>query len=60
MRLHQVALRVRERTRLLKDLVGNPDLADVVEEETVFRARVFDDLGVDHPCELGRVALDTL
>src|SRR5262249_57118925 len=34
-RLDQPPFRIRERSRLLEDAVGDPDLADVVEDEAV-------------------------
>ena len=54
-RLHQPALRRRQRPGLLQDVVGNPDLADVVEEEAVLDARVVDQQRVDRGGEQERV-----
>src|SRR6266404_956329 len=38
-----------------KDVVGDPDLADVVQEEAVFGARLFEERRVDGARELGGV-----
>ena len=56
-RLHQAALGIRERLGLLQDVVWDPDLADVVQEEPVDGARVLDQAGVDCARKRGRVAL---
>ncbi len=45
--LHQPPLVRIERPRLAKYAVRNPDLADVVEEEPVLRARVAEQFGRD-------------
>ena len=59
--LHARALVGRQRPRLLEDLVGDPDLADVVQEEAVFDASVArDEVGIDHGHELERIAHDAL
>ena len=60
-RLHAPALRRAERTGLLEDPVRDPDLADVVQEEAVLRARVVaDGAFVDAPGERDRIVLDAL
>ena len=60
MRLHQTALGIGEGLGLLQDVVRDPDLADVVQEEPVHRARIVDQAGLDHSRELGRVPLHAL
>jgi hypothetical protein len=45
--LHQAPFVRIERPRLAKHAVRNPDLADVVEEEPVLRARVAEQFGRD-------------
>src|SRR2546429_682295 len=59
-RLHRAALRLRERSRLEQDLVGDADLADVVEQEADLRARALREHRIDAPRQLERVVLDTL
>ena len=59
-RLDQAPLGDRERRGLLQDAVGDPDLADVVEQEAVLDARVVQQLGRAHRRELDRVALHAL
>src|SRR5206468_10035708 len=49
-----------ERSRLLEDAVGDPDLADVVEYETVLDADVVRERGLDSAREIERIALHTV
>ena len=49
-----------ERAALLQDLVGDADLADVVEQEAVLEAGVVEQRGVDSLGERQRVVLDAL
>src|SRR3712207_7278341 len=46
--------------RLLEDPVGDPDLADVVKQEAVFRARVVEELWIDRARQLERAPLHPL
>ena len=59
-RPHHAPLLPRQRARLLEDRVGDPDLADVVEQEAVLEARVVEQRGSSCARELGRVADDAL
>ena len=59
-RPHQPGLAVVQGPRLLEDAVGDPDLADVVEQEAVLGARVVDEVGAHRPRQLERVALHPL
>ena len=60
MRPHEPRLPLVQRPGLLEDAVGDPDLADVVEEEAVLGARVVDQVRADLAGQLERVALDAL
>ena len=44
----------------MQDPVGDPDLADVVEQEPVLDARVGEERRVDRPRECARIALHAL
>jgi hypothetical protein len=59
-RLHQRPLLRAQRSGLLEDVVRDPDLADVVEEEAVFGAGVFHELAPERAGELDGVVLDAL
>ena len=59
-RAHQPQLRVVQRPALLEDVVRDPDLAHVVEQEPVLDARVHQELWLDRLRELDRVALYSL
>jgi hypothetical protein len=57
-RFDDLALARRERPGLLQDLVWDPDLADVVEQEAVLEAGVGEQLRRGRAGEFGRVARD--
>ena len=60
MRPHQPLLRVVERAALLQHVIGDADLADVVEEEAVLHARVVEQRRLDRFRQHDRVALHPL
>ena len=59
-RLEQPALRRRQRPLLLQDLVRDPDLSDVVEQEAVLHALILEQRRLEAPGELDRVLLHPL
>jgi hypothetical protein len=59
-RLHPPPLRLGQRPGLEENAVGDPDLADIVEQESILGARVVDQHGVDRLRQLERVALHPL
>ena len=59
-RLHQALLALVERLGLAQDVVGDADLAHVVEQEAVLRARVLQQARRDLAGELDRIALHPL
>jgi len=59
-RFHQPPLVEIERRGLAEDVVGDPDLPDVVEEKSVLDAPVLQKLGSDLVGELERIALYAL
>jgi hypothetical protein len=58
--LHRPSLGFAQRARLEQDLIGNADLADIVEQETDLGARVLRELGIDAARELERIVLNPL
>ena len=60
MRPHQLLLGDVERAALLQHVVGDADLADVVEQEAVLDARIVEERRLDRLRQLDRVALDAL
>src|SRR5258705_12232079 len=58
--LHEPAFRNRERCRLEQDVVGDADLADVVQKEAVLQACVVEQLWIDRLRKLDRLALHAL
>src|SRR6266542_1527948 len=58
--LDQTALVRVQRPRLVQDLIRDPDLADVVQQEAVLEALVVEQARVDDLGERDRVVLDTL
>jgi hypothetical protein len=59
-RLHQPSFRLVQWARLVEDVVGDADLADVVEHEAVLDALVLGHLRCYDTRKLGRVAVDPL
>src|SRR5438128_12211752 len=55
---HQSQLVGAQRSPLVENRVRNPDLADVVEEEAVFKARVVEQARLDGLGQLERVSMD--
>ena len=60
MQLDQPTLGVIQRPELVEDLVGDADLADVVQEKPVLEARIVEQARLDHLGERDRVVLNAL
>ena len=60
MHLDHPALVVRERARLVQDLVGDSDLADVVQQEAVLEAGIVEQASLDSLRKRERIVLDAL
>ncbi len=59
MLLHQFELAPIERAWLFEDCVWHADLADIVEQEAVLKARIVEKAAVNRRGEFERVALNT-
>ena len=57
MGLHDLPLLARQRARFPKDVVGDPNLADVVEQESVAENTVVGELGLNALCECDGVVV---